>query len=156
MNIGKSKDIKSSDRHVFLLSWSLTRPVLSLISSLLCFRLYQLFLHESKDVSAFPGLNNFLWHIEVGLWGETANKCKLLLVAVPFFRLKYKNKNVPYIKMKHPSLCWWSRQSHHFNMRSCVYSVVTASIPRCMVGVSILKGQSLCVSLETPSSWIKL
>lgn len=47
-------------------------------------------------------------------------------------------------------------QTHHFNRRSSVCSVVMALIPCCMVGVSTLKGQSLCVSLETPRSWIKL
>lgn len=47
-------------------------------------------------------------------------------------------------------------QPHHFNTGSSVYSLVMALIPCYMVGVSTLKGQSLCVSLETPSSWIKL
>lgn len=91
------KKVKTKDKHAFLwsqLGWSLMRPVLSVLSlnsSLLCFRLYQSFLHESRDVSAFTDLNNFLWHIEVGLWTEAANnKCKPILEAVPFFWIRNK------------------------------------------------------------------
>lgn len=46
--------------------------------------------------------------------------------------------------------------SHNFDMRSGVRSAVMALILCLMVGVSTLKGQSLCVSLETPSHRVKL
>lgn len=148
----KSKDVKSQDRHVYLLSqlgWSLTCPVC--VSQLIFLRLYQSFLHESKDVSALTGSNNFRWHIEVGL-GRGNKKCKPILAAGhETKKWKWKKKC-----MKWASLCWWSRHSHYFNTRSSVCSVVTALIPCSMVGVSTLKGQSLCVSLETPSYQVKL
>lgn len=124
------------------------------LSQLMFFRLKQSFLHESEGLSASPGSNICLWHIEVEL-RKGNKKCKT------YFSWGAWDKTSKCggggIKVERdPFFAGGPGGSHNFNMRSGVRSAVMALIPCLMVGVSTLKGQSLCVSLETPSHRVKL
>lgn len=150
------KEIQSDRRNIFSHRVSFGRGLCALLrlSQLMFFRLKQSFLHESEGLSASPGSNICLWHIEVEL-RKGNKKCKTYFSCGAWDRTSKCGGGGRKVE-RDPFFAGGPAGSHNFDMRSGVRSAVMALIPCLMVGVSTLKGQSLCVSLETPSHRVKL